>query len=86
MTEESDTMGDNLWSQPVPETQKEYDDNSIQTLDPLEHIRQRPGMYVGNPGDGSDSGDALYTIFKEVVDNSIDEKEESRTPELISMV
>jgi len=73
MTEDSDAMGDNLWSQPAPETQKGYDDNSIQTLDPLEHIRQRPGMYVGNPGDGSDSGDALYTIFKEVVDNSIDE-------------
>lgn len=73
MTDDDDTISNDLLNQPTSETRKEYDENAIQTLDSLEHIRQRPGMYVGNPGDGSDSGDALYTIFKEVVDNSIDE-------------
>ena len=73
MTEEDNAIPDDLGNQSTPKTSKEYDENSIQTLDPLVHIRQRPGMYVGNPGDGSDSNDALYTLFKEVVDNSIDE-------------
>lgn len=52
---------------------KNYNEDSIQTLEPLEHIRKRPGMYIGALGDGSDSGDGIYTLFKEVVDNSIDE-------------
>ena len=74
MTNDDKSLLDDLWDQASPEKQqKEYDDNSIQTLDPLAHIRQRPGMYVGNLGDGSESNDALYTMFKEVVDNSIDE-------------
>jgi len=43
------------------------------TLTPREHIRQRPGMYIGKLGDGSQSDDGIYVLIKEVVDNSIDE-------------
>ena len=50
-----------------------YGDNAIVTLSPREHIRLRPGMYVGVVGDGSQPDEALYVLIKEVVDNSIDE-------------
>ena len=50
-----------------------YNDDSIQTLDALAHIRQRPGMYIGRMGDGSHPDDGIYVLLKEVVDNSIDE-------------
>lgn len=50
-----------------------YNDDSIQTLQWNEHIRQRPGMYVGRFGDGSQSDDGMYVLIKEVMDNSIDE-------------
>ena len=50
-----------------------YDEDSIQTLDPLEHVRQRPGMYIGKLGDGSSADDGIYVLLKEVLDNSIDE-------------
>lgn len=50
-----------------------YDDNAIQTLKWNEHIRRRPGMYIGKLGDGSHSDDGIYVLVKEVVDNSIDE-------------
>ena len=50
-----------------------YDDDSIIHLSPREHIRLRPGMYVGSVGDGSQPDEALYVLVKEVVDNSIDE-------------
>jgi topoisomerase-4 subunit B len=50
-----------------------YDEDSIQTLDPLEHIRRRPGMYIGKLGDGSAPDDGIYVLLKEVIDNSIDE-------------
>lgn len=50
-----------------------YDDNAIQTLKWNEHIRRRPGMYIGKLGDGSHSDDGIYVLIKEVVDNSIDE-------------
>lgn len=53
--------------------QTNYDDSNIQTLSPLEHIRLRPGMYVGDCGNGSHSDDGLYILIKEVLDNSIDE-------------
>ena len=43
------------------------------TLDPREHIRLRPGMYIGKLGDGSQSDDGIYVLMKEVIDNSIDE-------------
>ena len=50
-----------------------YDENAIQTLDPLEHIRLRTGMYIGRIGDGSNPSDGIYVMLKEVIDNSIDE-------------
>ncbi len=50
-----------------------YDEDSIKTLDWQEHIRKRPGMYIGKLGDGSAADDGIYVLLKEVVDNSIDE-------------
>ncbi len=51
----------------------EYNEDSIRTLDWQEHIRIRPGMYIGKLGDGSSMDDGIYILLKEVVDNSIDE-------------
>ena len=50
-----------------------YDEKAIQTLDALEHIRLRTGMYIGRLGDGSTPVDGIYVMMKEVIDNSIDE-------------
>ena len=50
-----------------------YDEKAIQTLDALEHIRLRTGMYIGRLGDGSNPMDGIYILLKEVVDNSVDE-------------
>ncbi|NLX72600.1 MAG: type IIA DNA topoisomerase subunit B [Bacteroidales bacterium] len=50
-----------------------YSEDSIQTLDWKEHIRRRPGMYIGKLGDGSYSDDGIYVLLKEVMDNSVDE-------------
>lgn len=50
-----------------------YDDDSIQHLEWNEHIRRRPGMYIGKLGDGSHAEDGIYVLVKEVIDNSIDE-------------
>ncbi len=50
-----------------------YTSDDIKTLDWKEHIRRRPGMYIGKLGDGSHSDDGIYVILKEVIDNSIDE-------------
>ena len=50
-----------------------YDEKAIQTLDPLEHIRLRTGMYIGRIGDGTHPDDGIYVLLKEVVDNAIDE-------------
>ncbi|MDG2050268.1 MAG: toprim domain-containing protein, partial [Myxococcota bacterium] len=50
-----------------------YDEKAIQTLDALEHIRLRTGMYIGRLGDGSHAQDGIYVMLKEVIDNSIDE-------------
>ncbi len=57
----------------IPTESGNYDDESIQTLKWNEHIRRRPGMYIGKLGDGSHSDDGIYVLIKEVVDNSIDE-------------
>lgn len=58
----------------LKEEKKEYyDDSNIKTLSGLEHIRHRPGMYIGRLGDGSEPGDGIYILLKEVIDNSIDE-------------
>ena len=51
----------------------EYGKEAIVTLSPREHIRLRPGMYIGKLGDGTQSDDGIYVLLKEVVDNSIDE-------------
>src|SRR5665647_3595542 len=50
-----------------------YSEESIRTLDWKEHIRKRPGMYIGKLGDGSAADDGIYVLLKEVLDNSIDE-------------
>ncbi len=60
-----------LKAEPQPSDFGGYD--KLVTLTPREHIRQRPGMYIGKLGDGSQSDDGVYVLIKEVVDNSIDE-------------
>ena len=50
-----------------------YDDSNIITLEGLEHVRRRPGMYIGKLGDGTHRDDGIYVLLKEVLDNSIDE-------------
>lgn len=50
-----------------------YSDDDIKTLDWQEHIRRRPGMYIGKLGDGNSADDGIYVLLKEVLDNSIDE-------------
>ncbi|PIF01895.1 MAG: DNA topoisomerase IV [Paludibacter sp.] len=52
---------------------QEYKDDHIITLEGLEHIRRRPGMYIGKLGDGKNTDDGIYVLLKEVIDNSIDE-------------
>src|SRR5215467_6115249 len=51
----------------------EYTEESIKSLDWKEHIRLRPGMYIGKLGDGSSADDGIYVLLKEVIDNCIDE-------------
>lgn len=55
------------------ENKVKYDEDSIKSLDWKEHIRLRPGMYIGKLGDGSSPDDGIYVLFKEVMDNCIDE-------------
>ena len=50
-----------------------YNEDSIKSLDWKEHIRMRPGMYIGKLGDGTAFDDGIYVLIKEVMDNSIDE-------------
>ena len=50
-----------------------YTEENIRSLDWKEHIRMRPGMYIGKLGDGSSADDGIYILLKEVLDNSIDE-------------
>lgn len=57
----------------MAEKQSNYTEDSIKSLDWREHIRLRPGMYIGKLGDGSAADDGIYVLVKEVVDNSIDE-------------
>lgn len=51
----------------------QYNEESIVTLEGLEHVRRRPGMYIGKLGDGSSPDDGIYVLMKEIIDNSIDE-------------
>ncbi|MCL1910536.1 MAG: ATP-binding protein, partial [Kiritimatiellaeota bacterium] len=56
-----------------PKKQVEYNEETIQKLAPLEHIRARAGMYIGRMGDGADYNDGIYVLLKEVFDNAVDE-------------
>ncbi len=55
------------------EQQTQYTEDNIRSLDWKEHIRMRPGMYIGKLGDGSSADDGIYILIKEVLDNCIDE-------------
>jgi len=68
MAEEIITNNENLQQQTV-----EYTDDNIRHLSDMEHVRTRPGMYIGRLGDGSLPEDGIYVLLKEVIDNSIDE-------------
>ena len=57
----------------MPKNPAEYTADSIKTLDPMEHIRLRTGMYIGRKGDGAQYEDGIYILLKEVLDNAIDE-------------
>ncbi|MCC9166961.1 DNA topoisomerase IV subunit B [Pontibacter harenae] len=57
----------------MAELEHNYNEDSIRSLEPREHIRLRPGMYIGKLGDGSSADDGIYILVKEVIDNSIDE-------------
>ncbi len=60
---------------PLAETQPTvaYNDEHIRSLSDMDHVRQRPGMYIGRLGDGAHAEDGIYVLLKEVMDNSIDE-------------
>ena len=76
-TRKTSTMSEinieNQEQQEPQEPQVQYTDESIRHLSDMEHIRTRPGMYIGRLGDGSLPEDGIYVLLKEVVDNSIDE-------------
>ena len=65
-------MEDNQITEPQNE-QVRYDDENIRHLSDMDHVRTRPGMYIGRLGDGSLPEDGIYVLLKEVIDNSIDE-------------
>ncbi|MCM1075435.1 MAG: type IIA DNA topoisomerase subunit B [Ruminococcus sp.] len=74
----SEELTDNIFAmadeQPIPpKGVGNYDESAIITLAWNEHIRRRPGMYIGKLGDGSHAEDGIYVLLKEVIDNSIDE-------------
>jgi topoisomerase-4 subunit B len=60
-------------SENILEQQVEYTDDNIRHLSDMEHVRTRPGMYIGRLGDGNLPEDGIYVLLKEVIDNSIDE-------------
>ena len=77
-SEKSSNFAPDFWEDMDYETiQKQttasYDEANIIHLDDREHIRRRPGMYIGKLGDGSHSDDGIYVLIKETIDNSIDE-------------
>lgn len=57
----------------ISQGKTQYTEDSIKTMSPLEHIRLRPGMYIGRLGNGTHVDDGIYVLMKEVIDNSIDE-------------
>ena len=72
----AEELDNNIMNQPgtsfddatMPDAPGDY--NKLVTLEALEHIRRRPGMYIGKLGDGSQSDDGIYVLLKEVLDNS----------------
>ncbi len=62
-----------LTAEQEPQTGAQYTDSDIITLQGLEHIRERPGMYIGRLGNGAHPDDGIYVLFKELVDNAVDE-------------
>ncbi len=69
MNEELDYGEDNIFDSP----ELTYTEDEIRTLDWREHIRRRPGMYIGKLGNGEDNDDGIYVLLKEVLDNAVDE-------------
>ena len=65
-------MNEDIQQETLP-LQPSYDEGNIRHLSDMEHIRLRPGMYIGRLGDGSQDEDGIYVLLKEVIDNSIDE-------------
>ncbi len=59
--------------QEMPQKPQVYDESKVKTLSSLEHIRKRPGMYIGRLGSGSHPDDGIYILLKEVIDNAVDE-------------
>ena len=57
----------------TPQQPVEYNDDNIRHLSDMDHVRTRPGMYIGRLGDGSHAEDGIYVLLKEIIDNSIDE-------------
>ena len=66
-------MDENIFLENNAPQPVEYTEDNIRHLSDMEHIRTRPGMYIGKLGDGSQSEDGIYVLLKEVLDNSIDE-------------
>jgi len=66
-------MAEELMEDTLPKNSANYTEDNIKTLDWREHIRMRPGMYIGKLGDGSSQDDGIYILLKEIIDNSIDE-------------
>ena len=62
---------DEIFDERQPEVQ--YNEDNIRHMDDMEHIRNRPGMYIGKLGDGSQADDGIYVLLKEIIDNSVDE-------------
>ncbi len=63
----------NVMADKISQGKNRYTEDSIKTMSPLEHIRLRPGMYIGRLGNGTHVDDGIYVLMKEVIDNSIDE-------------
>ena len=59
--------------EPKPVVNEDYGEDKIVHLEDMDHIRRRPGMYIGKLGDGASQDDGIYVLIKEVIDNSIDE-------------
>ncbi len=66
-------MDENIFLENTPQETVAYTEDNIRHLNDMEHIRTRPGMYIGKLGDGSQNDDGIYVLLKEVIDNSIDE-------------